>query len=163
MLIFFQTLEKNSLNNNNLKYFQRKYRNLFFKLHLFYWYLKNWVIKNILNFLSYRYEFNYDWLRCRQTFAISHCYKCAENHLYRIGLSLFSFGSQTRNKFHNPFFISFIISVTILESFSFLILKLIEKHFCYIYNKQLNNILNFILFFYQLANNVWRKKINFFC
>ncbi len=41
--------------------------------------------------------------------------KCAENHLYRIGLSLFSFGSQKRNRFHNPFFISFIISVQILK------------------------------------------------
>jgi hypothetical protein len=35
----------------------------------------------------------------------------AENHLYRIGLSLFSFGSQTRNRFHNRFFISLIICV----------------------------------------------------
>jgi hypothetical protein len=31
--------------------------------------------------------------------------KGAENHLYRIGLSLFSSGSQKRNRFHNPFFI----------------------------------------------------------
>ncbi len=37
--------------------------------------------------------------------------KCAENHLYRIKLSLFSFGSQTRNKFHNPFFISLMMTV----------------------------------------------------
>ncbi len=33
--------------------------------------------------------------------------KCAENHLYRIGLSLFPVGSQKRKKFHNPFFIFF--------------------------------------------------------
>jgi hypothetical protein len=50
--------------------------------------------------------------------------KCAENHLYRIGLSLFSFGSQTRNRYHNPFFISFIISVQILKcTFAILIKK----------------------------------------
>ncbi len=42
--------------------------------------------------------------------------KSAENHLYRIDLTLFSFGSQTRNRFHNPFLISFIISVSILKS-----------------------------------------------
>ncbi len=40
--------------------------------------------------------------------------KCAENHLYRIGLPLFSSGSQTRNRFHNPFLILFIFLVTIL-------------------------------------------------
>ncbi len=34
--------------------------------------------------------------------------KCAENHLYSIGLSLFSFGSQKRNRFHNPFFIHYL-------------------------------------------------------
>jgi hypothetical protein len=38
-----------------------------------------------------------------------------ENLLYRIGLSLFSSGTQTRNRFHNPFFISIIISVPILK------------------------------------------------
>jgi hypothetical protein len=37
--------------------------------------------------------------------------KCAENHLYRIGLSLFSFGFQKRNRFHNPFFISLISEI----------------------------------------------------
>jgi hypothetical protein len=37
--------------------------------------------------------------------------KCAENHLYRIGLSLFSFGSQVRNRYHNPFFISSILLI----------------------------------------------------
>ena len=42
--------------------------------------------------------------------------KCAENHLYRIGLSLFSSGSQLRIRFHNPFFVSFIILVSILKS-----------------------------------------------
>jgi hypothetical protein len=42
--------------------------------------------------------------------------KCTENHLYRIELSLFSFGSQSRNRFHNPFFISFIISVQMVKS-----------------------------------------------
>jgi hypothetical protein len=41
--------------------------------------------------------------------------KCAENHLYKIGLSLFSFGPQKRNRFHNPFFISFIICVQMLK------------------------------------------------
>ncbi len=48
--------------------------------------------------------------------------KCAENHLYRIGLSLFSFGSQTRNRFHNPFLISLIFLVTILKSITALYL-----------------------------------------
>jgi hypothetical protein len=42
--------------------------------------------------------------------------KCAENHLHRIGLSLFTFGSQKRNRFHNPFFISSILLVGILWS-----------------------------------------------
>jgi hypothetical protein len=49
--------------------------------------------------------------------------KCAKNHLYSIGLSLFSFGSQTRNRFHNPFFISFIICVQILKSITAIIMK----------------------------------------
>jgi hypothetical protein len=49
--------------------------------------------------------------------------KSVENHLYRIGLSLFSFGSQTRNRFHNPFFISFIISITILKSITAILMK----------------------------------------
>ena len=39
--------------------------------------------------------------------------KSAENHLYRIGLSLFSFGSQKKNRFHNPFFVSSILLVAI--------------------------------------------------
>jgi hypothetical protein len=47
----------------------------------------------------------------------------AQNHLYSIGLSLFSFGSRTRNRFHNPFFISFIISVQILRSLIALLMK----------------------------------------
>jgi hypothetical protein len=49
--------------------------------------------------------------------------KCAESYLYRIGLSLFSFGSQTRNRFHNPFFISFIICVQILKSITAILMK----------------------------------------
>jgi hypothetical protein len=49
--------------------------------------------------------------------------KCAENHLYRIGLSLFSFGSQTRNRFNNPFFVSFIICVQILKSITAIHMK----------------------------------------
>jgi hypothetical protein len=49
--------------------------------------------------------------------------KSAESHLYRIGLSLFSFGSQIRNRFHNPFFISFIISVQILKSITAILMK----------------------------------------
>ncbi len=49
--------------------------------------------------------------------------KSAENHLYRIGLSLFSFGSQKRNRFHNPFFISFIICVQMLKSITALLMK----------------------------------------
>jgi hypothetical protein len=32
--------------------------------------------------------------------------KSVENYLYRIGLSLFASGSQTRIRFHNPFFVS---------------------------------------------------------
>jgi hypothetical protein len=49
--------------------------------------------------------------------------KGAENHLYRIGLSLFSSGSQKRNRFHNPFFISFIISVQMLKSITAILMK----------------------------------------
>ncbi len=49
--------------------------------------------------------------------------KCAENHLYSIGLSLFSFGSQTRNRFHNPFFISLIICVSIFKSLITILMK----------------------------------------
>jgi hypothetical protein len=47
----------------------------------------------------------------------------AQNHLCRIGLSLFSFGSQKRNRFHNPFFISFIICVQILKSITAILMK----------------------------------------
>jgi hypothetical protein len=49
--------------------------------------------------------------------------KSAENHLYRIGLSLFSFGSQTRNRFHNPFFISVIICFHTLKSITAILMK----------------------------------------
>jgi hypothetical protein len=49
--------------------------------------------------------------------------KCAESYLYSIGLSLFSFGSQTRNKFHNPFLISFIICVQMLKSITGILMK----------------------------------------
>jgi hypothetical protein len=49
--------------------------------------------------------------------------KGAENHLYRIGLSLFSFGSQKRNRFHNPIFISFIISAQMLKSIIAILMK----------------------------------------
>jgi hypothetical protein len=47
----------------------------------------------------------------------------AQSLLYRIGLSLFSFGSQTRNRFQNPFFISFIISIQILKSITAILMK----------------------------------------
>ncbi len=49
--------------------------------------------------------------------------KCAENHLYRIGLSLFASGSQTRNRYHNPFFISFIICVSIIKCLTVILMK----------------------------------------
>ncbi len=49
--------------------------------------------------------------------------KCAENHIYNVGLSLFSFGSQIRNRFYNPFFISFIICVQILKSITAILMK----------------------------------------
>ncbi len=49
--------------------------------------------------------------------------KSAESYLYRIGLPLFSFGSQTRNRFHNPFFISFIICVQMLKSIIAILMK----------------------------------------
>ncbi len=49
--------------------------------------------------------------------------KCAENHLYSIGLSLFSFGSQKRNRFRNPFFISLIFLVTILKSITAILME----------------------------------------
>jgi hypothetical protein len=50
-------------------------------------------------------------------------FKCAENHLYRIGLSLFSYGFGIRNRFHNPFFISFIFCVQILKSIIDILMK----------------------------------------
>jgi hypothetical protein len=49
--------------------------------------------------------------------------KCAENHLYRIGLSLFSSGSGVRNRFLNPFFISFIICAQMLKSITAILMK----------------------------------------
>ncbi len=49
--------------------------------------------------------------------------KCVENHLYRIGLSLFSFGSLKRNRFHNPFLISFIICVQMLRAIIVIFMK----------------------------------------
>jgi hypothetical protein len=49
--------------------------------------------------------------------------KGAESYLYRIGLSLFSSGSQKRSRFHNPFFISFIFLVTILKSITAILMK----------------------------------------
>jgi hypothetical protein len=49
--------------------------------------------------------------------------KCAENNLFSIGLSLFSFGSQKRNRFHNPFFISLIICVQMLKSITAILMK----------------------------------------
>jgi hypothetical protein len=47
----------------------------------------------------------------------------AENYLYSIGLSLFSSKPQTRNRFHNPFFISLIICVSILKSITVILIK----------------------------------------
>jgi hypothetical protein len=49
--------------------------------------------------------------------------KIAKSYLYSIGLSLFSFGPQKRNRFHNPFFISFIICVQILKSITAILMK----------------------------------------
>jgi len=49
--------------------------------------------------------------------------KSAENHLYSIGLPLFSFGTQKRNRFRNPFLISFIFLVTILKSITAILMK----------------------------------------
>jgi hypothetical protein len=49
--------------------------------------------------------------------------KSEENLLYRIGLSLHSSGTQTRIRFHNPFFMSFIISVSILKSITVILMK----------------------------------------
>jgi hypothetical protein len=66
--------------------------------------------------------------------------KSVENHLYSIGLSLFSFGSQKRNRFHNPFFISFIICVQILKSITAILMKedkyrlLLIRDFAYFLN-----------------------------
>jgi hypothetical protein len=47
----------------------------------------------------------------------------AENHLYSIGLSLFSSKPQTRNRFHNPFFVSFIICISILKSITAILMN----------------------------------------
>ncbi len=49
--------------------------------------------------------------------------KSGENLLYRIGLSLHSSGTQTRIRFHNPFFMSFIISVSILKFITAILMK----------------------------------------
>ncbi len=49
--------------------------------------------------------------------------KCAEDYLYSIGLSLFSFGSKKRKRFHNPFLISFIICVSIVKSLTAILMK----------------------------------------
>ncbi len=49
--------------------------------------------------------------------------KSAENHLYSIELSLFSFWSRKRKRFHNPFFISLIICVQILKSITAILMK----------------------------------------
>ncbi len=49
--------------------------------------------------------------------------KDADSYLYSIGLSLFSSGSQKRNRFHNPFFISLIICVQILKSIIAVLMK----------------------------------------
>jgi hypothetical protein len=53
--------------------------------------------------------------------------KFAENHLYRIGLSLFASGSQTRSRFHNPFFVSLIICAQIFKSIAAILMKE-DKH-----------------------------------
>jgi hypothetical protein len=53
--------------------------------------------------------------------------KCSESHLFRIWLPLFPSGSQTRNRFHNPFFISFVICVQILKSITAVLMKE-DKH-----------------------------------
>jgi hypothetical protein len=53
--------------------------------------------------------------------------KFAENHLYRIGLSLFASGSQTRSRFHNPFFVSLIICAQIFKSITAILMKE-DKH-----------------------------------
>ncbi len=42
--------------------------------------------------------------------------RSAGSHFYRIGLSLFPFGSERRKKLFNPYFITFIISFSILKS-----------------------------------------------
>ncbi len=49
--------------------------------------------------------------------------KSEENLLYRIGLSLHSSGPQNRKRFHNPFFMSFIIFLSILKSLSAILMK----------------------------------------
>ncbi len=42
--------------------------------------------------------------------------KSAGSHFYRIGLSLFPFGSEKRKKLYNPYFITIIISFSLLKS-----------------------------------------------
>ncbi len=49
--------------------------------------------------------------------------KSSENHLCSISLSLFSFETQKRNRFSNPFFISFIISAQMLKSITAILMK----------------------------------------
>jgi hypothetical protein len=80
--------------------------------------------------------------------------KSAENHLYRIGLSLFSFGSAMRNRFHNPFFILFVDCVEVIRSITAIHLKedkyrlLLMGDFAYFINCQ--NFLNLVVILWGL-------------
>jgi hypothetical protein len=49
--------------------------------------------------------------------------KCAQNHLYSIGLAFETFQTQTRNRFHNSFFIWFIICVSMHRSIIAILMK----------------------------------------
>jgi len=49
--------------------------------------------------------------------------KSAANHFYRTGLSLFTFVSEKRNRFHNPIFVTITILVQILKSIAAILMK----------------------------------------
>ena len=80
--------------------------------------------------------------------------KSAGSDLYRIGLSLFPFGSQQRNKYHNPYIIISIFIVFMLRLIVSLILSddnynifIYIGDFAYFLDKESRLYLNSTIFF----------------
>jgi hypothetical protein len=57
--------------------------------------------------------------------------KSAGSHFYRIGLSLFPFGSEKRKKLFNPYFITIIISFSLLKSMLSLLIPEDDNYYKY--------------------------------